>query len=80
MAFVLGVIAFSIAAGSIQNVRGSTSTKTGVSLRRAITSVVAIYVKDGVITSSPGCNPSAIIAIWSASVPLAHGMVYLAPT
>ncbi len=56
IAFVFGVMAFSMATGSILNVLGSTSTKTGFSLSNAMTSVVAIKVNDGVITSSPGCR------------------------
>ena len=74
MAFVLGVIAFFKLSTSIQNVTGSTSTKTGFNFNKATTSVVAIYVKEGVITSSPGSNPKAIIAICKASVPLAQGI------
>src|ERR1044072_2638835 len=66
IAFVLGVMAFSIAAGSMQNVLGSTSTNTGVKRNKAITSVVAIKVKEGVITSSPGCRSNAIKAICRA--------------
>ncbi len=62
MAFVFEVIAFSTATGSMLKVSGSTSTKTGVSLNSAITSAVAIKVKDVVITSSPGSRPSAISA------------------
>ena len=41
IAFVLGVIAASIAAGSMVNVLGLTSTNTGVSFSKAITSAVA---------------------------------------
>ncbi len=54
MALVFGVIAFSSEAGSMQKVFASTSEKTGVSLSKAAASVVAIKVKEGVITSSPG--------------------------
>ena len=75
MAFVFGVIALRTASASIQKVSGFTSTKTGFKRNKATTSVVAIYVKDGVITSSPGCKSNAIIAICKASVPLAQGMV-----
>ena len=58
---------------------GSTSTSTGVSPSNAITSTVDAYVKSAVITSSPGFNPSPIIAICNASVPLAHGITFFTP-
>ncbi|CAI8394508.1 MAG: Uncharacterised protein [uncultured Bacteroidota bacterium] len=56
MAFVFGVMAFSIAFGSILNVLGSTSTSTGFSFNKEMTSTVAAKVKSAVITSSPGTN------------------------
>ena len=74
IALVLGVIARLIASTSILKVIGSTSTKTGVRFNKAITSTVAAKVKSAVITSSPGCNPRAIIAICKASVPFAQGI------
>ena len=77
IAFVLGVIAFLIASMLIFILYKSTSTKTGVSCSSAITSTVAAKVKSAVITSSPGCKFKAIIAICSASVPLAHGITCL---
>ena len=79
MAFVLGVIARSMAFVSILKELGSTSTKTGVSPSKAITSTVAAKVKSAVITSSPGSNPRPIIATCKASVPLAQGMTCFTP-
>src|SRR5437867_3822464 len=73
-ALVFLVIAFSMASGSMQNVFGSTSTNIGVRFNKAITSAVAIKVKEGEITSSPGCKPKAIMEICRASVPLAQGI------
>ncbi len=79
MAFVLGVMALATAAGSIIKVSGNTSTKTGVNPNKAMTSTVAAKVKSAVITSSPGCKPRPIMAICSASVPLAQGMTCFTP-
>ena len=58
----------------MQKVSGFTSMKTGFKPNNAMTSVVAMYVKEGVITSSPAFKPKAISAICKASVPFAHGM------
>ena len=77
IAFVLGVIAFFIASIEMFIFTTSTSTKTGANCNNAITSTVAAKVKSAVITSSPGFNPNAIIAICNASVPLAHGITCL---
>ena len=52
MAFVFGVIASSMALGSMLKVLGSTSINTGVSRSSEITSTVAAKVKSAVITSS----------------------------
>ena len=79
MAFVFGVMAFLTASISMLNLSGSTSTKTGVSPSKAITSTVAAKVKSAVMTSSPGFKPSPIIAICKASVPLAQGITCLIP-
>ena len=54
--------------------RRSMSTNTGFAPINAIISPVAINVNGVVITSSPAFRPSAIIAISSASVPLATVM------
>ena len=70
IARVFGVIAASIRRGSMLQVSGSMSTKTGRAPSSAITSAVAAKVKGVVITSSPAFTPSAISAISSASVPL----------
>ena len=55
------------------------STKIGTNPNKAITSAVATYVNDAVITSSPGFNPNPIIAICNASVPFAQGITCFAP-
>ena len=73
------MIAASIVAGSMQKVSLSTSTKIGLNPNKAITSVVAMYVNEGVITSSPGFKPKAIKAICKASVPFAHGITCFTP-
>ena len=57
IAFVFDVITASILDGLMQKVSSSTSTNTGFKPNKAITSVVAIYVNEGVITSSPGSKP-----------------------
>ena len=49
IAFVLGVIAFSIFVGSILNVRISGSTKTNFAPTYVTANAVAIYVLDGTI-------------------------------
>ena len=58
---VRSVIAASTAAGSTVNVRGSTSTNTGVAPLTATVFAVAAKVNEGTITSSPGPRPSASI-------------------
>ena len=61
------------------NVSASTSTKTGVNFKSAITSTVAANVKSAVITSSPCSKPKPIIAICKASVPFAQGITCFTP-
>ena len=56
---------------------GCTSTSTGFAPRSTIISTVATKVNGQVITSSPGLMSSAISAIRSASVPLAHATAVL---
>ena len=79
MAFVFGVIAASMALGSMLKVLGSTSINTGVSRSSEITSTVAAKVKSAVITSSPGSSFNPIKAICNASVPFAHGITCFTP-
>ena len=74
MAFVFGVIALRIPSIEMFMLYISTSTKTGVSCNKAITSTVAAKVKSAVMTSSPGFKSNPIIAICKASVPLAQGI------
>ena len=70
MAFVFGVIAASIFAGSMHLVLGSQSTNTAVAPAIQIASAVAKNVFGCVMTSSPGPMPIAINASQIASVPL----------
>ena len=56
-----------------------TSTKTGVAPTSATTPAVAGKVKPGTKTASPGPIPSAISAIWRASVPLAQVTAWATP-
>jgi len=70
IAFVFGVIAASIFAGSMHLVLGSQSTNTAVAPAIQIASAVAKNVFGWVMTSSPGPIPSAINASQMASVPL----------
>ena len=79
IAFVLGVIAASIFAGSILKVSGSISAKTGVAPTIPIASVVATKVNAVVITSSPFPISKALKAKCSASVPEFKPIAYLAP-
>ncbi len=59
IAFVRGVIAASTAAGSMLNVSGSTSAKTGVAPVKSTALAEATNENDDVTTSSPGPMPSA---------------------
>ena len=70
IAFVFGVIAASIFAGSMHLVFGSQSTNTAVAPAIQIASAVAKNVFGCVMTSSPGPMPIAISASQIASVPL----------
>ena len=79
IAFVFGVIASSIFLGSILNVSGSISTKTGLAPTMPIASAVATNVNAVVITSSPAPISKALNAMWSASVPEFNATVYLHP-
>ena len=63
------VIAARMAPAVTISVTGSTSTNTGVAPSRATDPAVAKNENVGVMTSSPGPTPSAIIETSSASVP-----------
>ena len=80
MALVRGVIAASMRDASMLQVSASTSTNTGVAPSSTIISAVAAKVKGVVMTSSPRPMPKPIIAISSASVPLATLMQWRVPT
>ena len=69
IAFVLLVINDSNLSGSILNVKGSESQKTGVAFNLLTTPAVAKNEYVGIITSSPGLISIAIKAINKASVP-----------
>ncbi len=79
MAFVFGVIAASIFAGSMHLVSGSQSTNTAVAPAIQMASAVAKKVFGCVITSSPGPMPIAIRASQMASVPLPTPMACAVP-
>ena len=72
MALVFFVMARSIKAGSILRDMGSLSTSFIVAPVYSTAFAVAIMVKAGKMTSSPGPMPSAAITRCSATVPLAH--------
>ena len=74
MARVRGVMAASRSSGSMQYDTGSMSINTGVAPTAVIASAVAIKVCATVITSSPGCSPSAANTIWRAAVPVLTAM------
>jgi len=66
-------------AGSRLKLFASTSAKTGVAPTSTITSAVAVKVKLGQTTASPGPTPLAINTITRASVPLAQLTAWRAP-
>jgi hypothetical protein len=70
IAFVRGVIALSILAGSIVRYEGSTSTNTGLAPAYSIAATVATKVNGTVMTSSPRPTPAASRDKCSALVPL----------
>jgi hypothetical protein len=72
MARVRGVIAASIASGSMLKVTGSMSMNTGRPPALWMAPAVAKKVNGVVITSSPGLSSKALSGSRSASVPLAH--------
>src|SRR5256712_445478 len=72
IAFVRGVMAASIFAGSMHHVSGSTSTSTGLAPAMITTLAVTMMVKSGMITSSPAPTPIVSSAMWSPTVPLAQ--------
>ena len=65
-----GVMAASIAAGSMQKSSARMSTRTGVAPTRRIALTVALKLNETVITSSPGPIPSAWRIASRATVPL----------
>jgi len=79
MPTALLVIFSSILSGSMLNVTGSMSTKTGVPPVRTIAPAVAKNVKDGAMISSPGFTLSAIRGTIRASEPELTPMALLAP-
>ena len=79
MARVRGVMAASRRAGSMVQVRGSTSTNTGVAPTALIASAVAMKVLGTVITSSPSPTPMARRISPRASVPLPTPMAWRTP-
>ncbi len=74
IAFVLGVIAFSISFGSIHQLSSSISTITGVAPVYKTALIVAAKVRSGTMTSSPGPIPKVTNAKCNATVPLETAM------
>ena len=79
MALVRGVMAHSSFAGSMLQVSGSMSTKTGSAPAKEMASAVAMKVEGTVITSSASPTPRASRASQMASVPLPTPTAYLEP-
>ena len=80
MAFVRGVTAASMSAGSMQAVSRSTSTSTGLAPVNTITLAVTTIVKSGMMTSSPGPMPSTSSAMCRPVVPFEQAMPWRVPT
>ena len=80
MPTVREVILDSICAGSMVKVTGSTSQNTTRPPACVIIDDVEIQEWAVVMTSAPGFTPRASMAIWSASVPLAHETQCFMPT
>ena len=78
MAFVFGVMTFSMLSADISKVSGSLSAKTGTAPQSTTGIEVEDMVNAGTITSSPGCTPTASSATWSVAVPLQWPMAYFA--
>ena len=78
-AAVRGVTAAVTASGSMRPSR-RTSAKTGVAPARTIAAVEATKEFGGVMTSSPGPIPAAIIPNMSASVPELSATAWRVPT
>ena len=70
IALVRSVMAASIFEGSMQYVRGSISTNTGIAFWWRAHEADARNVNAEVITSSPGPTPTAARAMCRAAVPL----------
>ncbi len=80
IAFVRDVIRLATCAGSMFQVTGSASTRTGTAPARTTAAAQEMMVKVGSITSSPGPRRSAATAISSAPEPLATAMPCFRPT
>ncbi len=65
--------------GSMLNVSGSTSAKSGVAPHIETLDAVAKNVNAGTITESPGPMPAASSAAWSAAVPELTPTAWAAP-
>lgn len=77
---VRSVMRSSMQAGSMVNVRGSTSTKTGSPWWWMTAVAEARKVRAGTSTSSPGSTPAAATAAWRAAVPLLKARQKRLPT
>src|SRR3989344_6280287 len=79
MHFVFGVIAFNIALGSMHQVKGSISTRTGMAPVYNTALAVATKVRSGIITSSPFFIPKDANAKCKPVVPLETANAYFVP-
>src|ERR1700730_4528521 len=68
MPTVCGVMRLSMSSVRTLKVARSTSQNTGLAPMYSTTFAVETHVNAGTMTSSPGFNPSAATAIWSAVV------------
>ncbi len=75
----LGVIRSTTSSGSSPKVVSSMSAKTGFAPTNWGVFAVAMKVKDGTMTSSPGATPWARRAAWVAEVPELNVRQYFVP-
>jgi len=80
MAFVRGLSMRRTLAGLTFHVCGSQSANTGSASTYRTAFAVAMYVRSGMMTSSPALIPSDNSAKWSALVPFVHEIACRVPT
>ena len=79
MAAVRSVIASAMASGSMLDVTGSTSAKTGMQPHRMMGATEPMSLTGVTITSLPGSGLMAPRATWMAAVPLVLGTTSVTP-